>query len=236
MLILLVAVFVAAPAFAQKTALAVAQQKMLESAKSTVSSGISPEKIRVLGTMGAEAVQQFQQCVNEQRKFEQDVATQENNSFIMQNILINMADPMENISNEQALPLALCYANYKVKGQSLVSFVRAHANIFPGDVSKREETKLRVFAGRVEALNEMMSFNEMAEQDNEYFIAQNILINLADPFAKLNDQDAAPKAGVYVDFKVKGEPMLSFAERQAIQYDEFEGLRAFANRVAALAK
>ena len=168
--------------------------------------------------------------------FEQNVATLDNVSFIAQNILINLADPMAKMTDEQALPLAQCYATYQVKGQGHVEFVRANADIFPGDVSKKEATNLRTFAGRVEALSQKASFDEMATQDNNYFIAQNILINLADPFAKLSDSEAAPVAKVYAGFKVKGEAMPKFAAKMARQYPELEELGDFAGRVEFLAK
>ena len=163
--------------------------------------------------------------------FEKYVASQENESFIAQNILINLSDPMESMTDEEALPLAACYQTYRVKGQTLVEFVRSHAEIFPGDIHKVEAKKLYNFAARVEALNEKVAFDKMASQPNEYFIAQNILINLADPFSKLSDEQAAFKAKYYLGFKVKNEPMISFAKRFAQHYSEFEELNDFVGRI-----
>lgn len=175
-------------------------------------------------------------CKEQRVAFEQQAAAQGNISFIVQNILINMADPMELLSDAEAMPQAVCYNTFRVKGQKLVQFVRLNAAIFPGDLSGKEAQNLRNFAGRVEALSNKVAFDEMAQQDNEYFIAQNILINLADPLAKLSDAEATPVAKVYATFEVKGKSMVAFAQEQAQKYDEFEALRAFASRINELAK
>ena len=176
-------------------------------------------------------------CVQKRTAFEEYVKGQGNNdAFIAQYILINMADPMAKLSNEAATPLAVCYDTYYVHGQKLVDFVRANATIFPGDISGKEAANMRTFAGRVDALSK--DFEKMASQDNDYFIAQNILINMADDFATLSDEDAAPVAKVYITFKVKGEPMVNFIEKQArkAQHNEFDELEEFASRVRELAK
>lgn len=177
------------------------------------------------------------ECEKSRAAFQAYVETQGNNdAFIAQNILINMADPMAKLSNEAATPLAVCYNTYYVHGQKLVDFVRANATIFPGDISGKEAANMRMFAGQVEALSKKEAFDKMALQDNAYFIAQDILINMADGFAKLSDQDAAPVAKVYMTFTVKGEPMVNFVAKQAQKHDEFAELEEFANRVRELAK
>ncbi len=234
--VLFVAVLVTAPAFAQqkpKDGLAAAFGGIAGLSKADPEF-VARAAARV-ATVGAE-LQALKSCLEEKEAFERDVATQKNKSFIVQNILINMADPMERMSDEKALPLAMCYNNYKVKGAKMTQFVRSNATIFSGDVSGREAQNLRNFAGRVEALSNKVAFDKMAKQDNDYFIAQNILINLAEPLAKLSDAEAAPMAKVYATFEVKGTPMVNFAQEQAQKYDEFEALRAFASRINELAK
>lgn len=193
-------------------------------------------------------------CSDKKAAFEQKVNAMDNDSFIVQYVVINFADNFPAV-DEEAAPLAQCYATYYVKGKLMTQYVRENADIFrlkalenETDAVKRSEianakvfdelqTELLDFAGRVEALNEKVAFDEMAKQDNDYFIAQNILFNLADPFATLTDKEAVSKAKVYVKFEVKGKPMLSFVEKQAREHAELghEGLDAFALRVAALA-
>ncbi len=194
-----------------------------------------------------------QNCSEKKAAFEQKVNAMDKESFIVQYILINLADNLP-VADEEAAPLAQCYATYYVKGDLMTHFMRAHADIFRGgavETAKRYgeatvrdvmrvydnmQQEILDFAGRVEALNEKVAFDEMSKQDKDYFIAQNILINLADPFAKLTDKEAVSKAKVYAKFEVKGEPMTRFAEKQAEQHSEFEQLRDFAHRVNALAQ
>ena len=193
-------------------------------------------------------------CSDKKAAFEKQVNAMDKDSFIVQYVVINLADNFP-AADEEAAPLAQCYATYYVKGKLMTQYMRENADIFRGEAVEmaksygeatvRDVTRvyddlqqeILDFAGRVEALNEKVAFDEMAKQDNDYFIAQNILINLADPFATLTDKEAVSKAKVYGKFKVKGEPMLSFVEKQAREHAELgrEGLDAFAPRVAALA-
>ena len=161
-------------------------------------------------------------------EFEQKVATQANNYFITQHILINLADPFANLTDAQALPKARCYAQYRVKGETLVDFVRAHA----GEFLKKEQTELLNFAGRVEGLESINGLNQMMARDNnDSFIMQYILINLADPLRKLTDLEAAPVARVYANAKVKGQTLPDFVDANSdmftmnveIEFDAFTG-------------
>lgn len=60
-----------------------------------------------------------------QVKFEEEIAGFNGNAnFIGQYVLINLADPMRNMTDEEATPLAKEYVNYQVKGVSLVEFCK----------------------------------------------------------------------------------------------------------------
>ena len=177
-------------------------------------------------------------CATQKADFEKNVASQTDESFIAQNILINMADPMQNMPDEQALPVAACYATFMVKGVPLTQFVRAHADIFPGDISGKEAAEMRAFAARVEKLGTQAQLNQMAAQGNTSHLVQFILINLADPMATMSDEEAAPLARAYQDCTVNGRPMLEFVRVHA---SEFAGnvpqeLDAFVERVNQLAQ
>ena len=177
-------------------------------------------------------------CAAQRADFEKNVAGQANDSFIAQNILINMADSLENMTDEQAFEQAACYATFRVKGTPLTQFVRAHADIFPGDISGKEAAKLRAFAARVEKLGTQAQLNQVAAQGNTSHLVQFILINLADPMATMSDEEAAPLARAYQGCTVNGRPMLEFVRVHA---SEFAGnvpqeLDAFVERVNRLAQ
>lgn len=60
-----------------------------------------------------------------QVKFEEEIAGFNGNAnFIGQYVLINLADPMRNMTDEEATLLAKEYVNYQVKGVSLVEFCK----------------------------------------------------------------------------------------------------------------
>ena len=176
-------------------------------------------------------------CADQKVAFEKYAADQRND-FVAQHILINMADPMENMTDEQALPLAACYATFKVKGMAFTSFVRAHAGVFPGDITGKEEAELRNFADRVQRLSVQAKLNKIVAQGNTSHTIQFILINFADPMVQMSDAQAAPLAKAYQGVKVNGQPMMEFVRVHA---SEFLGtvpqeLDAFVNRVNQLAK
>ncbi len=176
-------------------------------------------------------------CASQKEAFEQYAAEQKV-SFVEQNILINMADPMVGMSDEEALPLAACYATFEVKGVPFVKFVRANANIFPGDISGKEAAELRNFADRVERLSAQAKINNIAAQGNVSHTVQFILINFADPMAKMEDAQAAPLAKAYKGCQVNGQPMMEFVRVHASEFlgNVPQELDAFVERVNKLAK
>ena len=177
-------------------------------------------------------------CAGQKADFEKNVASQANISFIAQNILINLADPMETQSDEEALHQAACYDTFQVKGQSLVAFVRENADIFPGDISGTEAAKLRNFADRVQKLSVQAQLNKVAASGNTSHTLQFILINLADPMANMSDVQAAPYAKAYKGCNVNGQPMIEFVRVHASEFPGTVGpeLDAFVERVNKLAK
>ena len=78
-------------------------------------------------------------CNAQRAAFEQQVNSIDKDSFIVQYILINLADTVQGQKDEQFAPLARCYNTYRVKGSSMVDFVRANADIFRQKA--REEEK-----------------------------------------------------------------------------------------------
>lgn len=176
-------------------------------------------------------------CASQKATFEK-YAQGQRTDFVVQYILINMADPMENMTDEQALPVAACYDTFLVNKVPLARFVRENANIFPGDISGKEAAKLRAFAQRVQTLSAQAKLNPVIAQGNTSHVVQFILINFADPMAALSDVQAAPLAKAYKDVKVNGQPMVEFVRVHA---SEFLGtvpqeLDAFVERVDKLAK
>lgn len=99
-----------------------------------------------------------------------------------------------------------------------------------------KEKSEQAMQSMIEAFGERDRFNEVAKQSNNYFIAQYILINLADPLVKLGDMEALPKAVVYNTFRVGNRSMVDFVRAFAGQFQPKEEgeLRAFAGRVEAL--
>ena len=177
-------------------------------------------------------------CAAQKAEFEKNVASQANVSFIAQNILINLADPMENQTDEEALEQAACYGTFQVKGQDLVSFVRAHADIFPGDISGKEEAELLRFADRVQKLSAQAAINRVAATGNVSHIMQFILINFADSMAQMSDAQAAAYAKAYQGVKVNGQPMMQFVRVHASEFPGNVGpeFDVFVARVEQLAK
>ena len=68
-------------------------------------------------------------------------------NIISQHIYETIVRPFAKLSDEEALPLAKCYATYKVQNTSLLNYVRGDNN-FPTEVGNEMED----FADRVEAL------------------------------------------------------------------------------------
>ncbi|MBQ8032389.1 MAG: hypothetical protein IJ266_00285 [Elusimicrobiaceae bacterium] len=156
--------------------------------------------------------------------------------FVIKNIMLQLADPLATMTDEQAQPLAVCYVSYQIKGKSLASYVRMHAEQFDAKGAHKEAAKMRDFAARIEVLSEKVDFDKMSQQDSDYFIAQNILINYADPFLHLSDADAAAKAKYYAHFEVKGQSLETFVREIAVENPEFDLLNGFVNRINRLTK
>ncbi len=162
------------------------------------------------------------------------ISTQDNNYFIAQYILINLADPMAKLSDAQALPQAKCYAGYTVKGKRLVDFVRIHAVEF----RNKEQKELVTFATRVEALSHKADLEALSAREGEYEIMNYVFSNMLNSFAKLSDDEAAPVAKIYSSIRIKGKPFTEFVEQEAQFYtmDVEIKLDSFAWRVEELSK
>ena len=176
-------------------------------------------------------------CAEKKAAFEENVAGQRTD-FVVQYILINMADPMKNMTDEQAQPLAVCYATYEVKGEKFTKFVRDNANIFPGDITRKEEAKLLDFAERVELLSEKEEFARVVRVGNETNIMEYIWEKMISPLKEMSDAQAAPKAKVYATLKVNGLPLTDYVRAHSRSYDMYAEtvVEAFVDRVEKLSK
>lgn len=176
-------------------------------------------------------------CAEQKAAFEKYAAGQRTD-FVVQNILINMADPMIKMDDEQAQPLAACYATYRVKGRNFTTFVRDNAGIFPGDITGKEKAELLAFADRVEFLSEKAELDRVVRVGNETNIMDYIWEKMISPLKEMSDAQAAPKARAYAALKVNGLPLTEFVRAHSNDYDmyvEIE-LENFADRVERLAK
>lgn len=176
-------------------------------------------------------------CDAQKAAFEKYAAEQKT-SFVEQYILINLSDPMEQMTDEQAQPLAACYATFRVKGAAFLKFVRDNAEIFPGDIQKREANKLYAFADRVERLSEKAEFDRVVAMGNDSFVIQHILSNMADPMKNMNDEQARAKAQAYASYAVRGQSLVDFVIDHKNDYtmDVEIDLENFADRVERLSK
>ena len=190
-------------------------------------------------------------CNAEKAAFEQHVNSLSKDSFIVQYILINLADPVkeQKLTDAQFFPLAQCYNTYRVRGVPMVDFVQANADIFRQNARPKEErsqvydelrAELLDFANRVERLSEQAALDDVASHGNDDWVVEHILGNLADPMSKMTDEQAAPKASVYKQLKVKDQSLVEFSFEQAQRFkglaDNVEkDLTSFAKRVESLA-
>lgn len=176
-------------------------------------------------------------CASQRAEFEK-YAINQRTDFVVQNILLNMADPMLQMSDEEAQPLAVCYATYKIRGTSFTNFVRNNAGIFPGDITGKEKAELLAFADRVEFLSEKADLDRVLALNNDSFTVQHILSNMADPMEKMTDEQARPKAKAYAALKVHGMSLVEFVRRHANDYtmNVENDMDNFANRVERLSK
>lgn len=190
-----------------------------------------------------------EECQHQKDQFEQMVEESNNESFLVQNILINWADPMASMADAQAQPLAVCYAKFKVKGVALTQYVRAHADIFrPANENLYEEKvkatydklqrELLQFADRVDLLSEQAELDRVIAQGSDSFVLQHILSNMADPMKKMSDEQARPKAKTYAALKVKSMPLVEFVRFHSGDYtmDAEIYMEHFADRVERLSK
>ncbi len=175
-------------------------------------------------------------CAGQKAEFEK-YAMNQRNDFVAQHIIINMADPMEQMTDEQAMPIAACYATFRVKGTPLTTFVRRHA-VFPGDITGKEKAEMNRFADRVDRLGTQAQLNKVAEKGNVSHIMQYIVSNFADPLAQMSDTEAAPLAKAYKACTVNGQPMVEFVRVHASEFygPVQEDMDAFVQRVTQLAK
>ena len=171
-------------------------------------------------------------CAKQKAEFEASAAGQRVD-FVVQHILINMADPLENMTDEQAQPLAVCYATFRVKGEALSSFVRDNAGIFPGDVSGKEKANLLAFATRVEQLSEKAAFDQVVAKNNDLAIMSYVFTNMLNPMDQMSASQAAAKAAIYKTYKVKGRPLSEFIREQSLHFDMYAETRLdnFADKI-----
>lgn len=165
--------------------------------------------------------------------FEQKVS-EGDNDFIAKYILVNLADPFARLTDTQALAQAQCYAQYHVKGETLVNFVRLHA----GQFLKQDRQKLLTFAARVEGLDSKAGLEKLGPQEDDTSIIEYIYSNMLVPFEKLSDTDAAVVAKIYAATQVKGEPFVEYVETQAKYFtmDVEIKFESFAWRIEKLSK
>lgn len=188
-------------------------------------------------------------CEERRAAFEKDLKTMRYQpAGIIHYVLVEMADPMGALSDEKAQADAVCYATFHVQGVTLVDYIRANADAFRQRVSAEErgakgldqlKSQALGFANRVERLAEQVAINNVAAYDNEDWVVQHVLSNLADPMRQLSDEEAAPKAHVYKQLKVGQRPLMSFVRQQATRFEPLnvaKDLAAFADRVDRLAK
>ncbi len=178
-----------------------------------------------------------EKCAEQRTAFEK-YAVGQRTDFVVQNILINMADPMINMEDEQAQPLAACYATYKVKGRNFTTFVRDNADIFSGDIYGKIKAELLAFADRVEFLSEKAELDRVVAQGQDSYVVQHILSNMIDPMKQMTDVQAAPKARAYVALKINGISLPEYVRAHSNDYTknvEIE-MEKFADRVERLAK
>lgn len=188
-------------------------------------------------------------CAEQKAKLEQLFDSQSQDSHIVQYILINLADPLEyqKPTDEEFTPLAQCYMQVRVKGQPLVDFVRANADIFRQKsplehrslkVFDEMQAELNEFADRVERVAEQAELNRVIALGNESYVVQHVLSNLIDPMKKMTDEQAAPKAKVYALLKVNGISLAEFVRNHANDYtmDVEIDMDHFADRIERLAK
>lgn len=173
-------------------------------------------------------------CEAEKEAFAEYVSGQNNDYFISQHVLVNLADPMREMSDWDATPHAVCYVQYVAHGKRLPDFVRLNA----GKFQPKEKAQLLEFAGRSEALVERQRLEKMVAKGNTSHIMEFVLINLADSMRKLSDEEAVTKARVYADIRVNGVDLVQFVKDHAVEYpgDTQTEFDAFAQRVEQLAK
>ena len=184
-------------------------------------------------------------CEAGKAAFEQRVNSLSKDSFIVQYILINLADPVIDWTDEQLAPLAQCYYTYRVKGTPMTQFVRARADIFrqnvlgemrkvgsgieqqvlEEDISSVKEAydklqaELLEFASRVEKLGKKAEFEELAARGSDRDIMEYVFENMVNPLSQLPQTQAKAKAKEYRGYKVKGKPLSEFVREQAQFFD-----------------
>ncbi len=196
-------------------------------------------------------------CAEQRASFEEIVNSLNQDSFIAQYIVTNLADTFRELPDEQAMPLAQCYDTYRVKGEAMTQFVRTHSDIFrqkalesnKGDEAKQAviseakvydelQTEMLDFAHRVEFLSEQAKLDHIVALGQESYVVQYILSNMVDPMKKMTDQQAAPKAKAYAALKVNGLALTEFVRAHSNDYSMYVEIEMenFADRVEKLAK
>lgn len=168
--------------------------------------------------------------------FEEKAKTSEA-QVIIQDILFQLADPFQEMSDEQATPLAACYVTYNVAGTPLAQFVREQAKVFEAKFTFREAASMRNFAGRIEALHEKAALDVAAGTMQKQAL-NHVLERIVKSFESLSDKEAAPKAAAYMSWSVNGQPFVEFVEdfAQNFTMDVESRLNSFTSRVKVLAK
>ncbi|MBQ8032832.1 MAG: hypothetical protein IJ266_02600 [Elusimicrobiaceae bacterium] len=87
-------------------------------------------------------------CLPGKNEFEQEIANLDEQDFSIIQSILRLADSLEGMDSEQALPVAACYATYQVNGKSLPTFIHENNGEFRNIVNKQ----LASFAHRLNYL------------------------------------------------------------------------------------
>ncbi len=87
-------------------------------------------------------------CLPGKNEFEQGIANLDEKDFSIIQSILRLADSLEGMADENALPVAACYATYQINGQPLVTFIHENNGEFRNIVNKQ----LRSFEIRLRAL------------------------------------------------------------------------------------
>lgn len=76
-------------------------------------------------------------CLPGKNEFEQEIADLDIQDYAIIQSVLRLANSLEGMADEQALPVAACYTTYKVQGQPLLSFIQENNGQFRNIVNKQ---------------------------------------------------------------------------------------------------